>query len=375
MTGKASRQDLATLFEKAKPRCCLALAEAALLCRQQDLAQQCLDKAGDAEALLLQGDLLACTRKWDEAARLYLQAWEKERNPLGLYLSGKCLLRLGQRQEGNRRMDLARLLPLGNESARHAFALGLATRGDRSGALREFELLFRLSTPGSWLANAAMTRLATYADQLDQLLLAADFHERSTLNTLGANHNLWGPEAYILRPAWICRVRIRGLLAAGKVNEALLLLAHAEEIWPGYHNLANETVPALEKLGRKKEADDLFARTSVSAEQLCRQFPHCADAHNGAAWVAVGCKRNLDAALKHALKAVELAPRMPAFSTPWPRSISSSATSARPSSCNRRSSSCSLTSSPTGCNSSDSRPASRPPPWFPNSMPATGERC
>ncbi len=310
MNGQATRQELAkavgadiTLLAGDGWQ---ALALATVACRQEDLARQCLDKAGTTDALLLQGDLLACAKKWDEATQLYARVWEKDRSPLALYLSGKAMVRAGQRQEGKRRMELARLLPLGNESARQAFALGLATRGDRSGALREFELLFRLSTPGSGLADNAMARVATYADQLGQQLLAADFHERFTLNTLGANHNLWSFGAYISTSAWICRERIQGLLAAGKVNEVLLLLARAEEIWPGRDHLAAIAVPALERLGHKKEADELFARTIAVHENVLRQFPRCAAAHENLAWASAGCQRNLDAALKHAQKAVEL---------------------------------------------------------------------
>ncbi len=174
MNGQATRQELSALIEKASalpreqepilnPAGWIALAEAGWTCRQEDLARQCLEKADGAKALLLQGDLLACARKWDRAAQLYFQAWEKDPDPLALYLSGKALIRTGQKKEGNRRIELARLLPLGNGPVRQALALGLAARGDQKGALREFHLLFRLSSPGSALARAAVSRIAIYS--------------------------------------------------------------------------------------------------------------------------------------------------------------------------------------------------------------------
>jgi tetratricopeptide (TPR) repeat protein len=39
-----------------------------------------------------------------------------------------------------------------------------------------------------------------------------------------------------------------------------------------------------------------------------RKYPRCAWAHNSAAWLSACCRRNLDAGLQHAEKAVELAP-------------------------------------------------------------------
>ncbi len=205
------------------------------------------------------------------------------------------------------------MLPLGNEATRQAFAVGLAARGDRGGALHEFELLFRLSQPGSRHVHFAMNRIAVYAVQLRKPLLAADFHERVGLRILRANFNFVSPTGYVSVPRWVCHERLQGLLAAGKVNEAVLLLAREEEIWPGYTSLAIDVVPALEKAGRKKEAAELFARTLDVHEKVCREHPNCAHAHNGAAWVSAGCKRNLDSALKHALKAVELAPENPSY--------------------------------------------------------------
>ncbi len=66
MNGQTTRQELTALLEKASGQRGIdsegwqGLAKAALTCRQEDLARQCLEKAGGSDALLLQGDLLAC---------------------------------------------------------------------------------------------------------------------------------------------------------------------------------------------------------------------------------------------------------------------------------------------------------------------------
>src|SRR5262249_44272012 len=72
--------------------------------------------------------------------------------------------------------------------------------------------------------------------------------------------------------------------------------------------LAIDLVPELTRRGHKKEADDLFARVSAPHEAACREYPKSAWQHNNTAWLAVRCRRDLDAALEHARKAVELEP-------------------------------------------------------------------
>jgi tetratricopeptide (TPR) repeat protein len=68
-------------------------------------------------------------------------------------------------------------------------------------------------------------------------------------------------------------------------------------------------VPELEKRGRKKEAVALFEQTLKVYEEVCRDYPRAASAHNSYAWVSACCRRNLDKALEHARKAVELNPK------------------------------------------------------------------
>src|SRR5208282_2664260 len=53
---------------------------------------------------------------------------------------------------------------------------------------------------------------------------------------------------------------------------------------------------------------ELFAPVSAIWDTVCKEFPQSAWAHNNAAWLAVRCQRDLDAALKHARKGVELDP-------------------------------------------------------------------
>src|SRR5262249_59670776 len=63
-----------------------------------------------------------------------------------------------------------------------------------------------------------------------------------------------------------------------------------------------------EKAGHGKEADALFEATLQAQMRQVRAHPGGAGAHNSVAWLSVCCRRDLDRALEHAQKAVELAP-------------------------------------------------------------------
>ncbi len=113
---------------------------------------------------------------------------------------------------------------------------------------------------------------------------------------------------YSLVPAQIHQLRASGLLAAGRLDEALKQIDLALTDAPGAGDLPILLVPELERLGHKKEAMDLFNRCHAAYEKVCRDYPRCAWAHNSIAWMSACCRRNLDQALEHAQKAVELAP-------------------------------------------------------------------
>jgi tetratricopeptide (TPR) repeat protein len=109
-------------------------------------------------------------------------------------------------------------------------------------------------------------------------------------------------------PALVHRNRATSLAVAGKLEEARREAELAQAALPGDVDLAIQLVPELEKKDRKKEAADLFAQSLAIHEQMCKEYPNCPWAHNSAAWLAACCRRDLDNALKHGQRAVELAP-------------------------------------------------------------------
>lgn len=295
----------------------LAQAEIALRAGLDDRASSLLEKANNRDALLRLGDLLAAKKQWDKASERYRQAWEKQSqgksgdaplDPLPLYLAGDALVHAGQAEAGKKRIEQAHWIPFADSEARFRFITALYQRGHKEAARREYELMLRVSEPNTLPSNNAKRLLAYDSLARKEFQSAADDLEQMMMLCFVPHIYFIEPASYVNMPAQIHRLRAAALLAAGKIDEAI---RHAElglTVAPGYVDLPIALVPELERRGHKKEAADLFNRCYGAYEKVCRDYPRYAQGHNSMAWLSVCCGRNLDTALKHAEKAVELAP-------------------------------------------------------------------
>jgi predicted Zn-dependent protease len=325
--GRATEKDIAALGaaaqeqrEQALPpedRAELMLALATVSAKHEALAKTYLEKAaalGSATALMRLGDALAAKKEWEAAAGRYAEAWGKDKNdPLPLFLRGDALVRAGKEKEGTLWIERARLLPLGNEPVRQAYAEALADRGHLEEARRQRDLLIKVSQPASFYAADALRQSAVDAAARHDDLKAADWHERAMLRCLDLRVSFADNGAYLIVPHAIHRYRASGLIAAERMEEAYKEIALCEALMPDDVELPCRLVPALDKLGRKKEADELFQRVFALHEKLCRDYPKSAREQNSAAWLSACCRRALDKGLEHAQQAVALAADAPGY--------------------------------------------------------------
>jgi tetratricopeptide (TPR) repeat protein len=320
IAGKATPQELADLVKQAEDKIQtvsaaegakwrLALAEAALKANDKTLARSLLAKVGSEAALLRLGDLDTEQKEWDKAAESYDQAWKKEpTNPLPLYLNSLALTRAGQEKEGKKRMEQAHWMLLGDGEARFTFLHNLMDRGQHEAEQRERELLLRLSSPGSVPAANGMRFIALAAMKHKEYFPAAQGVERSMLSCLKVGVSYPQAVAYLWTPALVHRLRAQGYSAAGDFDAARREADLCLTALPGDALVPIELVPMWDKAGHKKEATELFEKYLAVQEKLCETYPNATVGHNGAAWLSACCRRNLESAQKHALKAVELAP-------------------------------------------------------------------
>jgi len=291
----------------------LALAEACLNAGLDELGKSYLERAvkvaGSFAPLMRLGDYSAEKKLWKEAAEHYRKAAEENRiDPLPVYLRGWCLSQAGQAEEGKKLIDLAHWLPLANEAARLQFADALTRRGHTEAARWERELVLRTCVPGAFYAGEALRQLGFEASAKKDYLKAANYLERAMHRCMHPNISFADSVAYVGMPYHVHRLRALGLLTVGKVDEALQEIQFCQTALPAAVDLPIQLVPELEKHGRKKEAQALFDSVFTLHEKWCQDYPQCALAHNNLAWLAACCRRQLDKALEHSRKAVELTP-------------------------------------------------------------------
>jgi tetratricopeptide (TPR) repeat protein len=300
-------------MERERKRWFSALGETCLDYNQRGLAQDFLAKADSADSLIRLGDLLAENKLWLQAAARYEQAWKLNRTQAApLYLRGWALAQAGQKEDGRKLMDLAHLIPLANDEVRFKLAQELGKKGLVEAANREFEFITHSgSFSRAEISNAVrgLGMLAYAAKKYDQ---AANYQERTLLVCLG-NVYFIRAGAYLSVPAAVHLIQAKALLAQKKVEDALKETQRCLESLTGDLEMVINIVPDLEKLGRKAEASKLFTHVFDHFEKVCKAYPKSAQNHNSAAWLAVCCRRQLDKALEHSRKAVELAPQSPGY--------------------------------------------------------------
>lgn len=279
---------------------------------RDDLLEGYLEKwaaaGGDARAWQRLGDISADNKRWKEAAERYKKAWEKDRgSALPLYLHGRALVQAGQEKEGRKWIEAAEVLPLGSEEKRAALAEGLAEHGLDEAAGKEWERLGRLSLLIGPYEPVVARALAEKAVAGKDYLKAATYYRREALHYLG-QPGYEDVEGHLWLLAAERRYRARGLAAAGRLEDMRKEVKTVLDVESGHIDLTIDVVSELTKRGQKKEADELFARVYAVHDAVCKEYPKSGWSHNNTAWLAVRCKRDLDAALEHARKGVELEP-------------------------------------------------------------------
>lgn len=256
------------------------------------------------------GDFLFDRGRFREAADVYLAGWKKfPEQPLTLYLSGKALVAAGDAKEGERRKELAHWVGLGQERIRGRFLDDLVRRGEGKAATRETQLILRACWCRDHFFGNVMNQAAKASALVKDFALAEKCSQRSLLVMLKTPGMYYVEvSAYMVVPHEILVSRARAAIAAGKVDEAMKAAREALAVTPGHVELVSGLVPQLEKLGKKAEADELFAIAWDAYQKLLAEFPDSPAARNGLAALAANCRRELDKGLAFAQDAVRADP-------------------------------------------------------------------
>jgi tetratricopeptide (TPR) repeat protein len=233
---------------------------------------------------------------------------QQDHQQLGaLYLAGDALIRGGQEDRGKELQQQADRLAV-QSSMRHSLALDLYSRGLRAEAMERWKLLLRLAPFENWYVNDAARRIADYTMNRDPGR-TADLWQRYVFGDFRVAFRFSEDKSYLRLPFLIHKMRARAAIEA-KDWEAVAEHTHsAAQAMPGETTLAEELVPLLDVLERTDEADRLADEIVEHFRAGTEQHPDSAFFHNNLAWAAARCHRQLDLAMQHANKAVELEPK------------------------------------------------------------------
>jgi tetratricopeptide (TPR) repeat protein len=294
------------------------LARTCLVLGKQKKAEEILRTAARAEktaaACSRLADFYLERRRWSEAAQEYGRALEYDRaDPLALYLRGVALTRVGQVKEGQALTDLARLLPLADEAARYRLARGLGRHGLRDEADAEWLVMARTAPFFSIYISNGVGHLAARALRQNKPREAARWYRLLIVTHALGGGAFLDETADVAIPARAHLYQARGLLAVGKLDEALADVKRLLEHLPEEIDVVTDLVRALDRRKRRADADRLFEGVHAGLQKACSDFPKSAGCHNRLAWLLARCGRRLDSAVKHARTATTLGPGVPGY--------------------------------------------------------------
>lgn len=293
----------------------LATGQLNLIWKRDDEAVTCYHLIADQSALaaLRLADLYAARRAWEPAAKWYGRVWELDRTRVGaVYLQGHMLAQLGATAEATRLMRLAKLLPLGDSELRFD-GLGkmLSARKLQTEAIEQWGLTFRNGFPNEKPVLDTASELGRVWQRTDPLL-ATHYWRQILLACLG-RFRFTQPEGYIHMPYLIERTTLENQITAKDFSAVVTRARRTMAICPGDGSLVEPLVTALNEAGQPQLADELFNQTWEIMDANCRLFAQSAQCRNDLAWLAARCDRQLDAALRYAKQATELAPQRASY--------------------------------------------------------------
>lgn len=298
------------------------------------------------ERAMQAGNLAADSGKWEQAAADYALAFkagpkkleppagqpQQPPNPMALRrgqptvanhglsvqdtwtalcLQGCSLVKAGKPEEGQKAIARASLMLLGDAKARLELVEALDKRKFDDMAAAQLDLVARTTELGSlpWFNqwNKAAQRFSAKKD----FAAAAAARQRFSLCCLTPTTEKIQFEGYLVDACQTHAELMRASLADGKLDEAVRQAQKVLALLPRNTDVLMEVIPALDKAGKKDQADKLF--DPAFQQELARvdRSPNSSNYQNALAWLCARCRRQLDAGLEHALKAVDLEKNVP----------------------------------------------------------------
>ncbi len=283
-----------------------------------DAALACLnDWAGvsdSTEPLTRLGEIYAKKKDWGQAALNFRRAGTRDRtSSAAVFLEGWATAKMGNAAESKRLMDLANLIPLDDDLERGELAEAMANHGMPEAAHAQRILITQIGDPDISSAEANLRHLAEEAAKKGDFATAAALWDRCMLPLYRPNVSYINTSGYVMVPHMIHRLKAKAEMAAGNIDGAIEQIGICMRNVPGDVDVPIELVPELDKAGEPKKADAVFEQARIFYLALIKSHPESGTLHNSLAWLDAKCARKLEEAKTHALKAVSIDGKNPAF--------------------------------------------------------------
>ncbi|HEX4793277.1 MAG TPA: hypothetical protein VH370_05775 [Humisphaera sp.] len=277
--------------------------------RAAEMIATLIENSSDTRMLLHLGDLAATHSEWPRAAQFYNAAWDADRaEPLPMYLLANALAQTGEFASSGAAANLARSLSVADPAQRFDTVRQLQSRGVDWPIAGEAEVLRRTAPPTS-LGGDFATRFAAEQPKRRGDATAERALLQEMIVHLGSGTIRMREQAgYPMLSYHLHTAQAREALAAGDEAAMLVQMQRCRDLAPDEISLAVDLIPDLDKRGRRAEAEELFKSTFAIQRQMCERYPDSPLHHNQLAWLGAECNRELDLALEHAKRAVELEP-------------------------------------------------------------------
>ena len=294
------------------------------------------------ERFIQAGDLSAQFGKWEQAAGDYALAYKagpktppEPQQPVqpgrrfrgaqvpvlpqitvqqtwtALYLQGAALVKAGKDEEGNKAMKRASLMLMGDSQARLELAVELSKRKFDDQSASQLGMAARTAELGSLAWFNQWEESARRLSARKDFAAAAAARQRLSLCCLSPGIEKNQFESYLLDAVRLRGEMTQAALAANKLDEAVTHAQKGYDLLPRNSDLLMDVIPALDKAGRKQQADKLFDAAFKQELASAERSPESSTYHNAVAWLCARCRRQLDAGLEQGLKAVELEKNSP----------------------------------------------------------------
>ena len=276
---------------------------------ERELAIQCYEKiqSPSLDAGIAHADELFDAERWKEAADVYHEAWSQDYDRLGmLFLAGLAKQMAGEETVGKKWQKLADLQAV-TTKARYQLALTLAQRGLTNEASEQWKTLLQTAPFESLELNDAARQLAltTYRDKPE---VASLNWQHYLLGDVRPSFWLLNETSYLSVTALTHQVRATAAIQRAEFEAARADIESSLLLFPGNTNVGEQLAPLLDAANQSGLADEFVSQVVQHYERLCELYPKSALLHNNLAWAAARSHRQLDKALLHAERAVELAP-------------------------------------------------------------------